>query len=120
MSFLGIDKQKKIDSQGDEPKKREPLQAERIFNWRVYGMFNYGLQVATSVIATEWIKHGGGKAYFQKAAEWTGKNIIPRITSKQGAAAVKEANTYLVGTSLIMIGNLFLLPVKWFENNKPH
>ncbi len=120
MVSLDTDKQQENVSPGEAQKKRTVLPAERIFNWKVYGVLNYGIQVTTSVIATEWIKHGGGKAYFRKAAEWTGKNIIPRVTNKQGLEAVKEANTYLVGTSLIMIGNLFLLPVKWFEKHKAH
>lgn len=105
---------------GAQPEeKRHILPAEKWFNRGVYGGVNYLIQVSASVAFTMWAKYGGGKVHFEKAAQWMGKNIIPKITNKHGLEAVHESNTYLIATALITVGNLFLLPVKWFEDRKP-
>lgn len=120
MESLATDKQKKNDTTEAKPEGRLILPAEKTFNKRLYWGLNYGIQVSTAVIASYWIKYGGGKKYFDKAAKWAGEKIIPKITSKRGVDAVKETNTYLIGASQLMVGNMFFIPIKWFENRKPH
>ena len=94
------------------------LAAERIFDASVYGVWNYGIQAGTSVAASMWFHEGGGKPYFDKSAEWLGKNVVEKITSKRGAAAAAEAHTPLMFTSLITVGNLFIPPMRWVEKDK--
>lgn len=96
------------------------LLAERIFDGAVYGFWNYGLQAGTSVAAAIWFHEGGGKPYFDKAADWLGKNVMEHITSKTGKAAAAEAHTPLMFTSLITVGNLFIPPMQYAEHHKAH
>lgn len=98
---------------------RKKIFAENLADWTIYGGVAYAGQATASVVATEWVKNGPGKQYFEKAAEWTGKNILERITTKRGPAAVAEANTYLIATALIMVGNFFVPLVKKLEDYKP-
>lgn len=97
---------------------RKIIAAEKAFDAAVYGFWNYGLQAGASVAAAMWFNHGGGKPYFEKSAEWLGKNVISKITNKTGAAAVAEARTPLIFTSLITVGNLFVLPMPYIERHK--
>lgn len=96
----------------------KPLTAEKIYDISLYGVWNYGIQVGASVLAGLWFKEGGGKPYFNQAAEWMGKNVMSKITSKTGAAAAKESHTWLIFGALITVGNLFIPPIQYIERRK--
>lgn len=98
----------------------KPLTAEKIYDFSLYGIWNYGIQVGASVLAGMWFKEGGGKPYFNKAADWMGKNVMSKITSKTGAAAAKESHTWLIFGALITVGNLFIPPIQYIEHRKHH
>lgn len=98
---------------------RHKPRAEIVFDKAVYGGISYAAQAATGVVLTHWIKHGSGRKYFDKMANWAGEKLISKITSKKGEDAVKEADSWIVVTTMVMVGNAFLLPVKWLENRKP-
>lgn len=93
--------------------------AEVTFDKAVYGGISYFAQAATGVVLTHWIRHGTGRRYFDQMAEWAGPRIISKITAKTGEDAVKAADSPIVVSTMIMVGNAFLLPVKWLENRKP-
>lgn len=99
---------------------REKLPAEKKFDQWVYGGISYAAQAGTGILLTHWIREGSGRKYFDKMAEWAGKAVIGKITGKTGAAATREADAWIVVSTMIMVGNAFLLPVKWLENHKPH
>ena len=107
------------DKNNKKKHKREKLPMEIKFDKWVYGGISYWAQALTGMGIAYWMKYGSGKPIFEKAAEWTGKNIMSKITGKTGAAAVKEAHTTVTVSTMIMVGNTFLLPVKWLENRKP-
>lgn len=97
----------------------QPLPAENTFDKAVYGGISYGAQAGTGIILTNWIKHGGGRRYFDKMASWLGPAVIGKITGKTGKDAIEETSSWIVVSTMVMVGNTFLLPVKWLENRKP-
>jgi hypothetical protein len=107
-----------METPQDAPKKRKKIAAEKIFDWAVYGGISYFAQALSGTLATRWLKYGGGRKYGAMAAEWTGRNIMEQITSKRGAAAVEEANTFVTVTALVTMGNMFVTPVKLIEDHK--
>ncbi|NBO18523.1 MAG: hypothetical protein EBV03_04720 [Proteobacteria bacterium] len=52
----------------------------------------------------------------ERAAEWLGPKIYRGKTVKDAANAISSP---LLVTTMVMVGNTFLLPVKWLENRKP-
>ncbi len=110
--------EKAAESHAHDYGHHKPLLAERIFDVSLYGVWNYGIQVGASVLAGMWFKEGGGKPYFDKAAEWMGKNVMSKITNKTGAAAAKESHTWLIFAALITVGNLFIPPIQYIECRK--
>lgn len=105
----------------DNPQQAEcaKIPAERLFDKAVYGGISYAAQAFTGILLSYWIAHGGGKPHFDKMAGWLGPNFISKISKKTGQAAVDETRGWIVVSAMIMVGNAFLLPVKWLENRKP-
>lgn len=95
--------------------EREILPAEHRFDKWVYGGISYAAQAATGIVLTYWLKHGGGKSYFNRAAEWLGPKIY---RNRSVTEAAENVSTPLMVTTMVMVGNTFLLPVKWLENHK--
>lgn len=102
-----------------EPGEHEKLPEEVKFDKRVYGGISYFAQAATGVLLTNWLQHGGGRRHFVKIAEWLGPNLMTLVSRKKGAEAIEEATSTIIVSTMIMVGNAFLLPVKWLENRKP-
>lgn len=102
-----------------KPHEREKLPAEKKFDKAVYGGISYAAQAGTGIALSYWIKHGSGRPIYDKIAKWFGPNVISKITSKTGQEAIKEADSWIIVTTMVSVGNLFLLPVKWLENRKP-
>ncbi len=98
---------------------REKLPAEVKFDKAVYGGISYFAQAGTGILLTHWMRHSSGRPIFDKIAQKVGPAFIEKVTAKRGAAAVKEADHWIVVSTMIMVGNTFLLPVKWLENRKP-
>lgn len=96
--------------------QREVLPAEVRFDKWVYGGISYFAQAATGIVLTRWLKYGSGKPHFERAAEWLGPKIYRNKSVKDAANAVSSP---LLVTTMVMVGNTFLLPVKWLENRKP-
>jgi hypothetical protein len=110
----------KTDMDKVDPHLRKKTRAEILFDKAVYGGISYAAQAASGIILTHWMKFGGGRKHYDKIANWLGPNFISKIKpSKTGAAAIKEADSWITVTTMVMMGNLFLLPVKWLENRKP-
>lgn len=111
--------QKKQPEQATEPNvhnpNREKLPEERFFDRSVYGGISYAAQAGTGIILTHFLKYGKGKPAFEKVATWLGSKVMP---SKTGAEAIKSLSPFMMVTTMIMVGNTFLLPVKWLENRK--
>ncbi len=97
---------------------REKLPMEKKFDQLVYGGITYGAQALAGSIATYWIKHAGGKKYFDSWSQKLGHGLVEKFTSYKGAKATEVANGWLTVTALVMVGNLFVAPVKWFEDKK--
>ncbi len=95
--------------------KREKLKQEILFDKAVYGGISYAAQAATGIALLRWLKYGSGKAHFEKAARWLGPKIFNRPTIEEAA---KEVSTPLIVSTMIMVGNTFMLPVKMLENRK--
>ncbi len=95
--------------------EREMLPAEKTFDRAVYGGISYAAQAATGIVLTYWLKYGSGKPHFEKAAKWLGPKVFRNRTVEE---ATKEISSPLMVSTMIMVGNTFLLPVKWLENNK--
>ncbi len=95
---------------------REKLPAEKKFDQAVYGGISYAAQAGTGIALTYWLKYGSGKQHFDKVAKWVGSKIHP---SKATAQAIEDVSPLLMVSTMIMVGNTFLLPVKWLENHKP-
>lgn len=91
--------------------QRQKLPEEIKFDKAVYGGISYAAQAGTGIVLTNWIKNGGGQHYFQKLAE--------ALTGARGASATEKASSFIIVSTMIMVGNAFLLPVKWLENRKP-
>ncbi|MGE0754547.1 MAG: hypothetical protein AB7L92_05245 [Alphaproteobacteria bacterium] len=102
----------------DKPQTKE-LRAEVTFDKAVYGGISYGAQAGTGIILSHWLKYGGGLKYYDKMAEWTGKHVIPLVSNKRGAEAIVAAKAPVIVTTMIMVGNSFIPPVKWIEAHKP-
>lgn len=100
-------------------KKPKKIAAEKYFDTGLYGTVSYFGQALASVLLTQWIKHGSGKQKFNATSHWLGKNILETHCGSTPENAAKQANTLLVATTLIMVGNCFLAPVKYIEDHKP-
>lgn len=98
--------------------KHKPLTAERIFDISAYGIWNYVIQVGTSVVAAKWFMQDGGKKYFDKASQWMGENVISKVTKLKGAQAAQECRTPLIFAALITVGNFFIPPLQYAEKHK--
>lgn len=98
--------------------ERDKLPAERDFDKYVYGGISYAAQALAGIGLSYWIKYGSGKPIYNKIANWMGENFISKITTKRGADAIKEADHWIVVSTMVMMGNAFILPVKWLENKK--
>jgi hypothetical protein len=98
--------------------EREKLPAEVTFDKRVYGGISYFGQAITGSALTYWIRHSTGRPIFDKIAEWVGPNFISKITSKKGVEAIKEADSWIVVSTMVFVGTLFVAPVKWLEDKK--
>jgi len=95
---------------------REILPEEKTFDRAVYGGISYGAQAAAGIVLTYFLKYGSGKPLFEKVSKWLGPKLF---RNKSVEEAAKEISTPLMVTAMIMVGNAFLLPVKWLENRKP-
>ncbi len=95
------------------------LEAEKKFDQAVYGGISYFAQAATGIVVARWIRDGGGRKYFDAMSRWAGPNIISKISKKTGEEAIKAADSPIVVSTMIMVGNAFLIPVKFIENHKP-
>lgn len=100
-------------------KKPQKINAEKYFDTGLYGTVSYFGQALTSVLLTQWIKHGSGKEKFDTASRWLGRNVLEKQFKQTPENAAKLSNTLLVATTLIMVGNCFLAPVKYMEDHKP-
>ena len=96
--------------------EREKLPAEKNFDKAVYGGISYAAQAGSGILLTYWLKYGSGKPYFEKAAKWLGPKIF---RSRSVEEATKEISSPLMVSTMIMVGNTFLVPVKMLENHKP-
>lgn len=104
---------------GFSKKKPKQLQAEITFDKAVYGGISYAAQAGTGIVLSHWLKHGKGLKYYDKMAKWTAEHVIPLVSNKRGAAAVEAAKAPVIVTTMIMVGNSFIPPVKWIEARKP-
>jgi len=98
--------------------KREKLPAEAKFNKWAYGGISYFGQALTGSALTYWIKFSSGRPIYDKMANWLGPNLISKVTSLRGSAAVKGADAFITVSTMVMMGNLFLIPLKWVEDRK--
>lgn len=105
------------DAPGEKNGKRKKIPEEKQFDLYLYGSFSYFGQALASVLATQWAKFGSGEKFFEKATNWLSDGPLAKAGINP-ATARKQANTLLVATALITVGNLFLLPVKYVENHK--
>jgi len=101
-----------------EKKEREHLPAEGKFNKWVYGGISYAAQALSGSGLAYWIKHSGGRPYYDKMADWLGENFISKISKKRGAAAIASADYWITVTTMVAVGTLFVIPVKWLEDKK--
>lgn len=96
---------------GENPPNPEPhkkLRAEIFFDKAVYGGISYFTQALTGILLTHSIKYGKLQKPFNNFVQWiTGKTLT------------KGASTTAMVTTMVMVGNAFILPVKWLENRKP-
>jgi hypothetical protein len=103
----------------DNHTQREKTIDEVKFDRRVYGGISYFAQAAVGIALTYWSKFGGGKEKFQAITEWVGPKIYKSLAAREGIqAAAKEVNTATATTLMILVGSLFLIPVKMIEKNK--
>jgi len=98
--------------------EREKLPAEKKFDGWVYGGISYLAQAVAGSGLTYWMRHAGGRPIFDKIANFAGPNIITPITGKVGAAAVKLADSLVTVSTMVFVGSLFVIPVKWLEDVK--
>lgn len=103
----------------DDPQHCKKLPAEMAFDKAVYGGISYWAQAITGIVLTKWLRHGSGRKHFDKMANWVGPNFIEKVSSKRGKAAIDAADYWITVSTMVNVGNAFLLPVKWLENNKP-
>lgn len=96
--------------------EREKLPTEVKFDKAVYGGISYAAQAGTGILLTYWLKYGSGKPHFEKAAKWLGPKIFRNRSIEE---ATKEISSPLMVSTMIMVGNTFLVPVKMLENHKP-
>lgn len=99
-------------------KEREKLPAEEKFDTAVYGGISYAGQALTGSGLTYWIKHAGGRPLYDKMANWAGPNFISKITRAKGAEAIAKADSWITVSTMVVVGTMFLIPVKWLENRK--
>lgn len=98
--------------------KREKLPMEQKFDQWVYGGISYAAQAVAGSLATYWVKHGGGKKVFDNLSNQVGEGFVSKVSAYKGARAAEVANGWLTVVALVMVGNLFVAPVKWFEDKK--
>lgn len=104
-----------IAKSSDSNPDRKILPEEVKFDKRVYGGISYFAQAAAGILLTRSLKFGSLKPLFEKATTTLGP-MVYRNRSVEKAAA--EISTPLLVTTMVMVGNAFLLPVKWLENRK--
>lgn len=96
------------------------LAAEKSFDKRVYGGISYFAQAASGIALTYWLKNTAiGRKIYDPVVKWTGDKFISKISSVKGNKATSKAEEWVIVTTMVMMGNAFLLPVKWLENHKP-
>jgi hypothetical protein len=98
--------------------QREQLPAEQKFDKAVYGGISYVAQALAGSGLAYWIKHSGGRPIFDKMANWLGPNFISKISKATGKEAVERADSWITVTTMVGVGTLFLIPVKWLEDRK--
>lgn len=106
-----------VEKTNDKPHKK--IAAEVMFDKAVYGGISYAAQAAAGIVLLNWIKNGSGRRYFDKMADWIGTNFISKISSKKGKDAIAAADEWIVVTTMVMMGNAFIYPVKMLEDRKP-
>ncbi len=98
--------------------QREKLPMEKKFNQWAYGGISYFAQAFSGSSLMYWIKFGSGRHIYDKMAAWLGPNFISKITKLRGAKAIAGADSFITVTTMVMVGNLFLFPLKWVEDRK--
>ena len=109
---------KNINNQTDGAKdtKRQKLPMEQKFDRMAYGGISYLGQALAGSALTYWIRHSGGRPVYDKMANWLGPNFIEKITSKRGHEAVKSADSWITVSTMVVVGTLALIPIKWLED----
>ena len=100
-------------------KVREQLPAEKKFDRLVYGGISYAAQAAAGIAVSNWLKHGSGAPLFEKMANWFGPKVLSKINRVSEKEAIALSDGWIKTTAMIMVGNTFILPVKWLEDRKP-
>lgn len=111
-----IEKEEQTSCYDSKDPNCKMLPAEKLFDQAVYGGISYWAQALTGIMLARWIKYGSAKPYYDEVCKWIGPKIY---RWKDAATAAKDIASPLTVTIMIMVGNTFLLPVKWLENNKP-
>jgi len=91
-----------------DPNAHKKIPAEILFDKAVYGGISYAAQAGTGILLSHSIRYGRLQKPFNNFVQW--------ITGK---AVTKGASTTAILTTMVMVGNAFLIPVKWLENRKP-
>lgn len=100
--------------------KRKKLPAEVTFDKAVYGGISYWAQMLTGIGLSYWFKHGSGKQLFEKICDNLGPKIFSATAASKGVKAASERlNSPLIVTTMVMVGNTFMIPVLWLEKHKP-
>ena len=100
--------------------KRHKLSAEVTFDKAVYGGISYWAQMLTGIGLSYWFKHGSGKAHFEKITHALGPKLFKGTAAAKGVeAAAEKLHSPLIVTTMVMVGNTFLIPVLWLEKRKP-
>ncbi len=105
-----------IKTQDDNAREKLPM--EKKFDQLVYGGISYAAQAIAGSGLTYWVKHSSGRPIYDKIADWMGPNVISKFTSKRGKAAVTAADSFITVSTMVVVGTLFVIPVKWLEDMK--
>ncbi len=101
-----------------DQENRDKLPAEVKFDKAVYGGISYVAQALAGSGLTYWIRHSSGRPIYDKMANWLGPNFISKISKKTGAEAIKSADSWITVSTMVGVGTMFLIPVKWLEDRK--
>lgn len=113
------EKQEKLPPpQAEKPHAREQLPMEKKFNKLAYGGISFLAQAVTGSALTYWIKYSSGRPVYDKIAKWVGPNFIEKFGKYKGAEAVGKADSFITIATMVMVGNMFLIPLKILENKR--